>query len=71
MLTTVKETSENKFQIMISDIKSSTKTLLLTDHGRKVIDKLSMDYSSYFQNGKKTKSKSMSSSKSGNCDNSK
>lgn len=55
MLGITKETNENKFQMIISGIRSATKNLLQTDHGRKILDKLSNDYSLYFKNTKKNK----------------
>lgn len=46
----------------VSMIKGATKGLLQSDHGRKVYDKLTIDFPTYFKSCKKNKSKKNSTS---------
>ncbi len=56
LLAIAEENNKNKFISMINAIKGTMKNLLQSEHGRKVYDKLTMEYSSHFKNSKKTKS---------------
>jgi len=56
ILIITEETSESKFLTIITAIKSMTKNLLQSDLGRKVYDRLTLDYSDHFKSLKKNKS---------------
>ncbi len=53
ILSIAKENNESRFLSIISNIKSATKSLLQSDHGRKIYDKLQADYTGHFKQPKK------------------